>query len=231
MTDVRKLLARLNPKQSQYEIGSGGVPELTPQDIAAGLGMVRDVLGREILCHVWWPDGAKLTRQQLLDSMRDLQLGEWMGRMRRLAAANLAHHIACEEADGTHGRARGQITRARAEVEDAKAAMWPRVGPQSRYLEIREGVLAEMLDPHLCQTCGGNGEVRADAVVRVCGRCLGSGHDKATDTGRAERVGCTRKSYLESWSLPYEWLLGECAHAERRAASQLAHALGEMNEH
>ena len=225
MTDVRKLLARLNPRQSQYEIGSGGIPELTPQDIAAGLGMVRDVLGREILCHVWWPDGAKLTHQQLLDAMRDLQLGEWTLRMRRLEAANLAYHIACEVADGTHGRSRGQITRARAEVEDAKGAMWPRIGPQSRYRAIREGVLAEMLDPHLCPTCGGSGEVRADAVVRVCGRCLGSGHAKVTDTDRADRVGCTKQAYGRVWAAPYEWLLDECAHAERRAASGLAHAL------
>jgi ribosomal protein L37AE/L43A len=225
VTDVRKLLARLNPRQSQYEIGSGGIPELTPQDIAAGLGMVRDVLGREILCHVWWPDGAKLTHQQLLDAMRDLQLGEWTLRMRRLEAANLAYHIACEVADGTHGRARGQITRARAEVEDAKGAMWPRIGPQSRYLAIREGVLAEMLDPHLCPTCGGSGEVRADAVVRVCGRCLGSGHDKATDTDRAARIGCTRQAYVGAWGPPYEWLLDMCAHAERAGARQLAYAL------
>ena len=226
MTDPRKLLARLNPRVAQYEVGSGGIPTLTPQDIAAGLGMVGDVLGREILCHVWWPDGAKLTHQQLLDAMRALQLGEWMRRMRRLEAANLAYHIACEEADGTHGRSRGQITPARAEVEDAKADMWPRIGPQSRYLAIRQAVLAEMLDPHLCPVCGGSGEVRANAVVRACGRCLGSGHSKATETDRAERVGCTRQAYSSNnWDNAYEWLLSECAHAERHACTQLARAL------
>ena len=145
-----------------------------------------------------------------------------MRRMRRLEAANLAHHVACEEADGMHGRSRGQITRARAQVEDAKAAMWPRIGPQSRYRAIREAVLAEMLDPHLCPTCGGSGEVRADAVVRACGRCLGSGHGKATDTYRATRIGCTRQSYVDAWGAPYEWLLDMCAHAERSGARQLA---------
>lgn len=107
MTDVRKLLARLNPKQSQYEVGSGGIPTLTPQDIAAALGMVHDVLGREILCHVWWPDGAARSRQQLLDHLRDLQLGEWMARVRRLECANLAYHIAHEAA----GTARPSATR------------------------------------------------------------------------------------------------------------------------
>ena len=225
MTDVRKLLARLNPRQQQYEIGSGGVPEWTPQDIAAGLGMVRDTLGREILCHVWWPDGAAYTRQQLLDHMRDLQLREWVARMRRVEAAHLAHHLACELADGTHGRMRGQITRAYSEVEDAKAAMWPRVGPQSRYMQVREGVLDELLDPHLCSACGGTGNVQFFAVVRECGRCLGSGHAKVTDTDRAERLGCSKQNYARVWAAPYEWLIGECAHAERRAASQLAHAL------
>ena len=226
MTDVRKLLARLNPKQSQYEVGSGGIPTLTPQDIAAALGMVHDVLGREILCHVWWPDGAQRTHRDLLDHLRDLQLGEWMRRMRRFEAAALAHHIASEEADGTHGRSRGGMYRARCELGDAKAAMWPRIGPQSRYLAIRQAVLAEMLDPHLCPVCGGSGEVRANAVVRTCGRCLGSGHAKATETDRAERVGCTRQAYSSNnWDNAYEWLLSECAHAERHACTQLARAL------
>lgn len=225
MIDVRKLLAWLNPRISQYKVGSGGIPEITPADISWALGVVGDNLGREILCHVWWPDGALHTRDHMLTQMRDLQLQEWIRRVRRMECAQLAHHVACEMADGTHGRMRGEVHRTRSEVEDAKGDIWPRIGPQSRYLAIREGVLAEMLDPHLCPVCNGAGEVRADAVVRQCGRCLGSGHGKATDTDRAERVGCTRQTYTDSWMRPYEWLLEECAHAERHACGALARAL------
>ncbi len=225
MTDVRKLLARLNPRVAQYEVGSGGLPELTPQDIAGALGTIREPLGRELLCHVWWPDGALRSRAQLLDAMRDRQLQEWVRRMRNLEAAHLAYHLACELADGTHGRMHGQISRARSEVEDAKGQMWPRIGPQSRYRAIRDGVLAEMLAMHLCPGCGGTGESRIDAIVRVCVRCTGSGHAKVSDSDRAERLGCTRKTYTEAWANPYEWLFAECAQAERRAAWHMAREL------
>ena len=220
--DVRKLLGRLNPRVAQYEVGSGGAPEWTPQDIAAALGMVGDRLGREILCHTWWPDGALRSHAQLLDDLRDLQLQEWTTRMRRLEAALLAHHIAAELADGTHGRMRADVYRAHSEVEDAKANCWPKIGPQSRYRAIRDGVLAEMLDMHLCPGCGGTGESRIDAIVRVCVRCTGSGHAKVSDSDRAERLGCTRKTYTEAWAQPYEWLFAECAQAERRAARHMA---------
>ena len=225
MTDVRKLLGRLNPRNSQYEVGSGGIPTLTPQDIAAGLGMVRNELGRELLCHVWWPDGAMRTRAQLLGALCDLQLAEWTARMRRLEAAHLAHHIACEVADGTHGRMRREVHRAHSEVEDAKGNMWPRIGPQSRYRAIREAVLREMSAPHLCPVCGGCGEVTADAIIRQCNLCSGSGRARVTDTARAEAIGSTRQAYAKIWAAPFEWLMSECAHAERKAAAQLAHAL------
>ena len=224
--DVRKLLGRLNPRVAQYEVGSGGAPEWTPQDIAAALGMVGDRLGREILCHTWWPDGALRSHAQLLDDLRDLQLQEWTTRMRRLEAALLAHHIAAELADGTHGRMRADVYRAHSEVEDAKANCWPKIGPQSRYRAIRDGVLAEMLDPHLCPRCGGCGEVMVDNVRRRCARCAGVGHSRVVDAERALRVGITRQVYLRVWSAPYEWLAQVCADAERRAASQLARALG-----
>ena len=225
MTDVRKLLGRLNPRNSQYEVGSGGIPTLTPQDIAAALGMVRNELGRDLLCHVWWPDGAMRTRAQLLDALRDLQLAEWIARVRRREAAHLAHHIACELADGTHARMRGEVHRAHSEVEDAKGNMWPRIGPQSRYRAIREAVLREMSDPHLCPICGGSGEVVAEAIIRQCNRCRGSGRARVTDTDRAEAIGSTRQAYAKIWAAPFEWLMSECAHAERKAAAQLAHAL------
>lgn len=231
MTDVRKLLARLNPRQSQYEIGSGGIPEMTPQDIAGALGMVRDELGRELLCHVWWPDGAQRTRPQLLDHLRDLQLAEWIGRMRRFEAATLAHHIACEDADGTHGRSRRGLYEARSELECAKGTLWPRIGPQSRYLAIRQEVLAEMLDPHRCHLCHGAGEVMLNAVRRDCPRCLGSGRAKVTDTDRASRIGCSQQTYAETWRDPYEWTLERCSHAERRAARELADALEITGRH
>ena len=56
-----KLLARLAPKSMPRMPGQGGIPSLTPQDIAAALGLaargsVRDRLAVEVLCLRHWPE-------------------------------------------------------------------------------------------------------------------------------------------------------------------------------
>ncbi len=226
MTDPRKLLARLNPQQARYEIGSGGCPEWTAQDIAAALGMVRNLLGREILCAVWWPDGSQLTREALLANLRDLQLAEWVNRARRLECAHLAEHLAAELAAEKHGPMGATLHHARADVAAARAMMWPRLGPASLYAAIRTAVLAEMLDPHLCTECRGTAHVMMGGLLVPCGVCKGSGHSKASDDARARSLGRDAKTYRRTWRDPYEWLLDLCATAERAAGHQLAAALG-----
>ena len=222
MSDPRKLLARLNPKISQSEIGSGGRPEWTGTDIAVALGFVSNRLGREILCAIWWPDGAALTRDALLDHLRDLQLAEWIVRARRLECAMLAEHIALED----HPCATRTTHRAQQDVLAARATMWPRLGPTSLYGAIRMAVLAEMIDPHVCTQCGGTAHLTIGALVVPCGVCKGSGHSKASDDGRARSLGRDAKTYRTTWRDPYEWLLDLCATAERAAGHQLAAALG-----
>src|SRR5574337_1301509 len=70
---VGKLMARLNAKNVRFDVGSGGVPELTSTDIAGALGMVPAGLGRELLCLVWWPDGACLTATDLANTLSAAQ--------------------------------------------------------------------------------------------------------------------------------------------------------------
>ena len=226
MTDPRKLLARLNPQNARYEIGSGGRPEWTSGDIAAALGMVRNLLGREILCAVWWPDGSQLTREALLANLRDLQLAEWVNRARRLECAHLAEHLAAELAAEKHGPMGATLHHARADVAAARAMMWPRLGPASLYAAIRTAVLAEMLDPHLCTECRGTAHVMMGGLLVPCGVCKGSGHSKASDDARARSLGRDPKTYRTTWRDPYEWLLDLCATAERAAAHQFTQALG-----
>ena len=48
MTDPRRLVARLNPTTVRYDVGRGGIPDLTAQDIAAALAFVPAGLGREV---------------------------------------------------------------------------------------------------------------------------------------------------------------------------------------
>lgn len=65
MTDVRELLARLNPTTIRMDIGTGGgVGALTNIDIAAALGMVPSGLGRDLmeLLHGPTPSKAEIVR-------------------------------------------------------------------------------------------------------------------------------------------------------------------------
>lgn len=43
---VDELLGRLEPTGPKFDIGRGGIPQLTPQDIAAALGMCEDKFAR-----------------------------------------------------------------------------------------------------------------------------------------------------------------------------------------
>lgn len=224
--DVRKMLARLNPAVCRFDIGRGGIPEWTPQDVAAALGMVPAGLGRELLCFLWWPDGAAITREDLMDLLRDAQLDEWMRRRHNLEAAQLAVHIAEEQADGTHGPMRGTLSRARSELAGAKADMWPNVGPQSLYKPIREAILREMAAPELCRHCGGRGQAMIDSRVITCQHCGGFGRAKVSDRRRADAIGRDEKTYRQAWRLPYEWLFDVCVVAEKDAANALRDALG-----
>ena len=44
-----------------------------PEDVAHALGRVKAGIGREVLCLIWWPDGARLTAKDL-DSYVDTMI-------------------------------------------------------------------------------------------------------------------------------------------------------------
>lgn len=217
MTDVRKLMARLNPAVCRFDIGQGGIPDLTPQDVAAAIGMVPPGLGRELMCRLWWPDGARLAPKELDAELRRCLLVEWMRRARRLEAARLQAHIAEEDRHGS-------VPRARAELADAKGEMWPKVGPM--YRRIRAAVLTEMAAPNNCARCGGRGHTISRSGVHViCPACEGRGWDAASDRQRAELLDINESSFRRYWRSVYDWLLAECTDKESRARAQLASRL------
>lgn len=220
--DVRKMMGRLNPAGMRYEMGgSGGVPMLTQADIAGALGMVRDDFAREVFCAVWWPDGAKLTAKELDAKIRERQLGEWMRRARLVEAAKLAMHLAEEEAEGSHAAIQGvqrALSRARAELTEARAVMWPSYGP--RYALIRVAVLTELASPQTCRHCAGRGSHRTDALVVTCHHCGGTGRKAASERSRADAVK-VGKTGFRHWEGVYDWTLQLCASAERDAAKAL----------
>lgn len=225
MTDVRKLLARLNPGSLQYGVSRGGVPELTSQDIAGALGMVRDEFAREVFCALWWPDGARLTHDALDIALRNKQLAEWMRRQRTLVAARLGAHLAQEEADGTHGgihNVRRSLAHARAEAEEAKANAWPAYG--ERYKLIRAAVLNELAAPRACKHCAGRGHVRTEALVSACHACNGTGQARGSERSRAEAIDVGHANYAR-WAGVYQWTFDLCARADRKAAEALEEKL------
>lgn len=218
--NVRKLMARLNPGTIRYDGGGGGgIPTLTPQDVAGALGMVPDSLGRELLCHLWWPDGARLTRRDLHDKLAIVQFEEFDRLMDTLRAAQLAAHLA--EHDGL-----GSRTKAQTRLEDVRAQMWPGIGPHTRYRFVREAVLAEMATPAICTACAGRGQILRETLVVVCATCNGIGRKQVSARRRATAIGCDESSYRRSWRLPYEYLLAYCVDAEDKAARLMKSALG-----
>ena len=213
---VGKLLARLNPSTQHYTQGRGGIPELTPQDIAAAVAMVPEGLGRELVCRLWWPDGAKLTAKDLDRLLLESQLSEWRERMDVLVTAQISQAMAVT---GT------ERAKAAAKIDAARARMWPRLGPESCYEAIRHAVLTEMSSSCLCQTCRGLGHIREESgLVRECEGCEGSGKQKISDRQRAQMIDRDKKTYSVVWAPVYEWTLSLCnqvigpAHDRLRSA-------------
>lgn len=226
MTNVRKLMARLNASTCRFDIGRGGIPELTPQDIAGALGMVQDELAREVFCAVWWPDGSRLAANELLRLIGLRQRAEIDRQWRAVQVARLELHIARDDA-----AARGCLTdfdrRIIASLEQrltaAKAQCWP--CEPTVYPLIRKAVLKELCSPALCQHCGGRGEYTAGELKAKCRQCDGSGKQAVSNRRRAAELDRTEAAYRQAWCKPYEWTYELLADAEHRAARAMVSQL------
>lgn len=217
MTHPAYLLARLNPKNVRHDVGSGGLPELTPQDIAAALAFVPEGLGREMVMRVWWPDGAQLTAEDLDQLIMEAQLTEWMDRGRALLDAQLLEAVA-----GTSEQKRFAAMR----LETAKLRMWPRLGGDgSCYGPIRKAVLAEISAATKCGACQGRAVRLIDRRIVICGDCDGSGHMRVSDRARAEMIDKDHKAYQRIYGKVYEWTFNLCRDAMAPAVSQFRHAV------
>lgn len=226
MADVRRLLARLNPGTIRYDIGRGGVAELTNIDIAGALGFVSNKFGREILCHCWWPAGAELTAAQLDEAIAEKVRQEMdrLQRVRQIAALDL--HIAQEDLAAKRAptaRDRMDVLRCQRALDEAKEWQWP-TGP-AVYVRIRRAVLEELRKPGHCQLCAGRGTITTAEKVSDCPACAGSGAAPASARSRAKEIGVDHSRYLRLWYKPYEWTLALASDASDDAAAQLKRAL------
>lgn len=228
MSDNRPLLARLNPASPHYDSARGGLPELTNEDIAGALGMVRHKarFACDVYCALWWPGLAGIGVAEIDTSIRNKQLDEFLKRQRKLIVARMAVHVAQEEADGTHGGIPGvkrALSQARGELEEAKARAWPVYS--DRYGMIRAAVLNEIRGGRTCKTCAGRTSIRHGELVVVCPNCHGSGHAHNSERGRADAIGVARTAY-QRWEGVYDWTLDLCERANRTANEAFGIALG-----
>lgn len=220
---VGKLMARLNAKNVRFDVGSGGVPELTSTDIAGALGMVPAGLGRELLCLVWWPDGARLTATDLANTLSDAQRGEWRRREEQMLDATLAVSM---HTGGDSLRA------AQRKYAMAHAERWPRwivdaeLGTISEgYQRVRLAVLAELASPGKCPACSGRGTIsQASGPIIACRPCDGTGRRRVSDAWRADALNLTEGGYRRVWRPVYEWTMGLCADALGDAAKAMERA-------
>lgn len=212
-----ELMARLNPATVRYDIGRGGMPELTPSDIAAAIGMVEPGLGRELMCRLWWPGGAALNPEDLDKLITGMLLEEWIRRADALTTAQLKVEYAKSEWDRR---------RARGAVEEAQALQWPRIGGlNSPYTKIREAVLAEMSSDCLCPACRGRASLICEGKRVDCRFCEKTGRAKVSDRARAEAVGVNRETYRTSVAPVYQWLLDRCTDSLAPARQSFRNAL------
>lgn len=226
MADVRKLLARLNPTSIRYDVGRGGMPELTSIDIAGALGFVKNKLGREVLCHCYWPGGAQLSEQGL-DDLLALRMREEMERLRfSRQRADLDLHIAQENIEARRhvsSNDRQELVWCMRRAEAAREEDWP-VGPQV-YVRIRRAVLDELKEPRCCSNCGGRGEVVENDLVKACEKCDGAGAVAVSDMGRAKTIGVDKSRYSRLWHRPFDWTFALASDASAQAARELWAAL------
>ncbi|GLQ96454.1 hypothetical protein [Dyella mobilis] len=216
-------MARLGPKMSQLTIGSGGVPELSPQDIAAALGMVENRLGRELLCLMWWPDSMTVSIKQIQDLLESEQRAEWWKGEQGMLDAMLA------VASHTGGES---LRRAQRMYADAHAARWPHwvdsaeLGTHSEgYERLRLIVLAEIRAPSQCAACAGRKTVRVGAVIRDCEVCEGTGRQSISNRTRAALLKVNESVYRRSWQKVFEWTMDRCVDAMIEAERQMKKAV------
>jgi hypothetical protein len=233
--NIEELAAWLNPQTIRYDTGRGGIPTITPQDVAAALGVARgkEPLGVEIILQRSAPDlaatNAKTRRQMLVD----LVIREHTRRQRALIVAGEAKLTAELRAEFRQA-SRLEVSAARQKHEEARAAAWPKLGGQwARLIDL---VDREMASHGRCRTCDGTGEIWVQTAAgldarAMCKRCGGTGVEPVSGRKRSEMVGITEATWRQCWQQPHDWLFAECERARLNARRIAGRALwGEREE-
>jgi hypothetical protein len=213
MASVHKLMGRLNATTCRFDIGRGGIPELTAQDIAGALGMIQDEFAREVFCAVWWPDGARLMAKELDRIIAAMQFGEWKARFDAMLDAQL------KVAQAELRNDRREVFAARAVLENAKSEMWPTLR-EDAYRLVRLAAIEELRAPKSCTSCQGRATAAVGELVVKCEACDGSGVMPVSNRRRAAALRINESTYRRVWQPVYEWTYRRVSDAEHAGARE-----------
>jgi hypothetical protein len=232
MTAPQKLIARLNVPNIRFDVGSGGIPEMTAEDIAAALAAAPP-LARSVFTLLWWQDGAALERIRILTELRNLA---WEEQGRRCHAWRTASdRVAALREDLKHVRGsaedlKREIVMAEARAHAARRRCWPRTNI-GKYHEAVVAVLGELKSTRHCPKCGGREDV-ADGrgLKKTCDRCGGTGTVAYTRAARARALQLEESTFRKYWSDVYEWLYATINDLNQQAGRAMLGALKNGNE-
>lgn len=228
MTNVRKLLARLNPAVCRFDVGSGGWDHMTAQDVAAALGMVPSSLGRDLLVWCWWPDGSTVSGEALLDRVTTILLDEYSRRAEAKLVTGRALTAALTRADLKRvvpAELAAECRRLKRAAEDARGQAWP--NKPALLALVAKGALDELRRIDHCPACKGHGWVMSGKLKTICTRCEGHGRDRPKDAGRAEVLGISPAGFCRTWAPVWGWLAAHLRDEEASAARAMARALSD----
>lgn len=189
---IDEKLAMLNPATCRFDFGRGGAPALTPQDLAAAIGMTPAGIGRELLIASGWPDAADKRRiVGLACASAEVEMRRQIEERTREGmryALDRWH-------DGHRARPMQAVT------------CWPRNACE-RMPVIAVACAAEATQRMLCPDCDGHGHAMQGALSVPCTTCRASGIIPVSDRARARMIGIDESTYRrDGWALVYGWML------------------------
>lgn len=230
MTAPQKLMARLNVPNIRFDVGAGGIPDLTVEDIAGALADVKNPLARGVFTLLWWPDGSQLERNQILTDLRNHAWEEQGLRARAWMAASDLAAIARANLDQARVKSedmRRELAMAEARAHAARRKVWPRTNI-GMYSSIVLAALSEFRSGGQCPKCGGREDVTDARGLKVrCDRCGGTGRTAHTNVARAAALNIDESTFRKTWSGVYEWIYTEVNDLEHIACEGIRSALRE----
>lgn len=186
MANPIKQLAKLNAKTQSFDDGRGGVPDLTPLDIAAGLAGLPKIYQEYAYIRFVMPPPSKKT---LCERAKDKGQASIAVRYESASEFNL-------------GWFREQLKQHVEQTLHLKAQ-------RSRTFDLAVTLaLDEQINPNLtlCQRCNGTGVKEYGGPA--CKSCRGNGAVRLTDAQRAKRLEVDKSNFTRKWRVEYSKIFG-----------------------